>query len=177
MKLTEDAIRKIDLGNGLEAIVDEYDYPLVSAFKWNARPSRKTHYARSMSSRDAGSKTLIMHRLIIGAGPGDIVDHIDRNGLNNRRSNLRIVSHGHNSANAVFSNKYGFRGVGFDPKCRTKPWQAKAKFNGKSITFGHFQTKEEAAVAHDMGIFSLRRDPALMNFPEMAAALAQHKEK
>ena len=176
-KLTKPKVCQVFVWDGQFAFIDEYDLPIVSAFKWRIRVSRRTCYARATSSRSVGNKTISMHRLITGAAPGDIVDHIDRNGLNNCRSNLRFVSHGHNVANAEFTNKYGFRGICFDVRRPNKPWQARAEFNGRCISFGHFASKEDAARAHDVGIYQLRRDPGLRNFPELAAALAEKEER
>lgn len=159
----------IDLGGGIITFVDRYDLPVVFPFKWRTKVSRHTTYARASSA----NKSVLMHRLIIGAGPGEIVDHIDRNGLNNRRSNLRIVSHSHNSANAEVRNKHGYRGIFLNYASHAKPWSARARLDGKNINFGRHATAEEAARAHDIGIFKLRGDPALMNFPELAAALQE----
>lgn len=76
------------------AIVDDMDVDLVSGYKWGVFTPRgsKTRYARA----SIGGKVVYMHRLITGAGLGDEIDHIDGNGLNNARSNLRFVTRSQN---------------------------------------------------------------------------------
>lgn len=153
------------------AIIDAEDLPKVEGRKWWMKRSRKTSYAVSSVDGKRGSPYLRMHRVIIDAKPGEIVDHIDRDGLNNRKSNLRIVTHSHNAANIEPRSKYGYRGISFNPKGVIRPWQAAAKLDGKVHRFGWFESKEAAALAHDIGIFGLRRDLALLNFPKLFTAL------
>lgn len=180
MRLTEaqrrdrdDAVA-IELSGGEFAIIDAEDLPKLEGRKWWVKRSRNTSYAIGHGGR--GSPCLRMHRIIIGAKPGEIVDHIDRNGLNNRKSNLRIVSHSHNAANIAPRSKYGYRGIGFNPKGKVRPWQAMAKLDGKIHRFGWFDSKEAAALAHDIGIFGLRRDLALLNFPSLFSALTEGRQ-
>ncbi|MDH4991305.1 HNH endonuclease [Aquamicrobium lusatiense] len=159
------------------AIIDAEDLPKVEGRNWWMKPSRNTSYAVAYGDGERGRPYLRMHRVIIGAKPGEIVDHIDRDGLNNRKSNLRIVSHSHNAANVATRSKYGYRGIGFNPKGKVRPWQAMAKLDGKIHRFGWFDSKEAAALAHDIGIFGLRRDPALLNFPSLFAALTEGEDE
>lgn len=81
------------------------------------------------------------------------VDHIDGNGLNNQRSNLRNVTHAENIQNQRVQrrSKSGYRGVTYFPNCgkwkRKKPWRARIKVDGDDTTIGYFSTPEEAAKA------------------------------
>lgn len=98
-------MRSVPLTRGLVALVDDADFDLVSAFSWYAQRGANTHYAYNRSARlnNGARLTIQMHRLILDLGPwargGVEVDHVDRNGMNNQRSNLRIVTHAENAAN------------------------------------------------------------------------------
>ncbi len=81
------------------------------------------------------------------------VDHIDGDGLNNCKANLRIVTHAQNIQNQRVQrrSKSGYRGVTYFPDCgewkRNKPWRARIKVNGQDRTIGYFETPEQAATA------------------------------
>jgi hypothetical protein len=158
--------KEVKLTRGLVAIIDDEDHEMVSAYKWHARKSRNTFYARA-------SDGTLMHRLIIGAGKGEITDHEDRNGLNNRRSNLRITNHVGNVVNYPGRNKHGYKGIMFDPRCKSKPWQAMCRHNGKNVTAGMYATQELAAMAYDKLARELHGPTAYVNFP---AALEANRE-
>lgn len=100
-------MREIPLTRGLVALVDDEDYERVNDCKWYATPGHNTFYAQRRGPRDAQGKraTLSMHRLVLDMPvyePGGLeVDHIDRDGLNNTRANLRPVTHAGNAANRI----------------------------------------------------------------------------
>ena len=79
---------------GMSATVDDADYETVSKYKWTGLSAHRslTVYART----SIAGKTVYMHRMILAPDPDLEVDHIDANGLNNQRSNLRAVTHGQN---------------------------------------------------------------------------------
>lgn len=123
------------------AAVDDSDMPLVSQYKWRLFSLTSTlKYAR----RGGGSTpTTYMHDVVMGVNRG--VDHRDRNGLNNRRSNLRLASHAQNMQNRkVRSDSIsGVRGVRYDGRY----WRAGVKVAGKAVWEKRFDTLEKAAVA------------------------------
>jgi hypothetical protein len=82
-------VREVPLTNGAVAIVDDADYALVADLKWMPARSKYTTYAVSLSS-----PPVTMARLILGltTGDGKIAHHNNRNGLDNRRSNLRVFA-------------------------------------------------------------------------------------
>src|SRR5437868_4132855 len=90
---------KIPLANGLAAYVNEEDSELVSGIKWRLMRTQGKMYARGTT----GGDRVLMHRLLLKASPPDFVDHIDGNGLNNRRDNLRIATCTQNRWNAKTS--------------------------------------------------------------------------
>jgi hypothetical protein len=95
-------VKRIFLQKGCYALIDDEDATRVGALKWNVRLSGTTAYAVTRSKKIGASQHL-MHRMVLGASPAQIVDHINGNGLDNRRCNLRIVSHVENVGN-VHSN-------------------------------------------------------------------------
>jgi len=138
----------------MEFLVDELDEPLVSSGRIRIRKNRRTYYV------SIGSEFL--HRLIIGAKPGEVVDHINGNGLDNRRSNLRICSVGQNRQRGVEFKRgaSGYRGV----HKRRDRWKAQIWHENKNIYLGTFISKQDAARAYDAKAKELFGDLALTNF-------------
>lgn len=149
-----DKPRMIVLTKGQATIVDAADFKWLSSFNWCARwsQSTKSYYAHRQYPRDAEKKQkgCPMHRFILGLVPGDgfIGDHINRNTLDNRRSNLRIVTPTQSIANRRVScvNKSGFTGVSRSEY--GKPWKAIIVVRGKSKWLGTHATAELAAEAY-----------------------------
>ena len=91
-----------------------------------------------------------MHRLILGCGPGEEVDHRNGNGLDNRRGNLRPATHALNQANVRrVRAKSGFKGVSRWVRPSPRPWRAHITVKGRMKFLGAFATPEEAARAYD----------------------------
>jgi hypothetical protein len=108
-------MKEILLTRGKVAIVDDEDYALVNRMKWQAAPSRDTFYAMCGIPGLRGQQRLLMHRLIMDPPKGMEIDHINGNGLDNRRANMRIVTRQQNLQNRRGWGKYG-KWVSFDPK-------------------------------------------------------------
>lgn len=91
-----------------------------------------------------------MHRLIIGAREGEYVDHINGNGLDNRRSNLRIATAMTNQQNRKLqkNNKSGYKGVSWDNTNRA--WICQIRVNKRSKFLGYFKDAQEAGKAYDV---------------------------
>ncbi len=152
-------VRRIPLGSGLFAIVDACDYPEISKYKWRASRHGPTVYASCVKR----GKVVYMHRMILRARKGCLVDHIDGNGLNNRRCNLRVCTHQQNRANVGPRGGVSrFVGVG---RMRDK-WQARITFRGKVFHLGTFDDEVEAAKARDRKAYELHGEYAYLNFPE-----------
>lgn len=165
-------MREIFLTRGMVAIVDDEDYERIAAFKWYANPnaSGTIFYARRVVwfPRDGGKRASInipMHRAIVEA-PDDIrVDHFDGNGLNNRRSNLRMAAVNQNAWNSRLSarNKTGFKGVHLSKKSGL--YEASLHIAGKGIWCGGYTSPESAARAYDAAAILHFGEFACLNFP------------
>lgn len=138
----------VPLTKGHFAIIDSCDAHLVSAVDWCALEKEYTVYANRADYSGGFRKTEYLHRRIVCAGPDDYVDHCDRNGLNNRRSNLRVCSNRQNQRNAKVrsDNTTGFKGVFRSNK--TNRYRAMIRVDGKRLHLGVFHSAEEAYGAY-----------------------------
>lgn len=137
----------VNLSQNKITVVDSGDYPLVAAYKWYAGSSAAGFYALSHDRET--HKTVRMHRLILGAQPGQIVDHINGDTLDNRRANLRFVTASQNGMNQ--KTRKGrktsvFKGVSGHQ--RVKRWEAKICVKGKTKHLGYFSTEAPAHAAY-----------------------------
>lgn len=163
--LTEETVREIPLTRGLVAIVDATDYPMLSQFNWAATKTTKYNVSPYAHGSVCGHG-VAMHHLLAGYPiHGFQVDHINGNGLDNRRSNLRLATPQQNRANcgkhAAASSR--FKGVGWHK--HSGRWQAGIKVNGKRRHLGHFLDETEAARAYDAKALELFGEFARLNFP------------
>ncbi len=130
----------IPLTNGKNALIDDGDVELLSKYKWSAVLIHNRWYATT----SVGGRTTYMHRMILPDATE--VDHKNRDGLDNRRENLRACTHSENIANSEFKpNVSGFRGVGRN----RKGWRARLKVNKTTTHLGTYSTPEEAARVYD----------------------------
>ena len=140
---------EIQLNDGSHALVDECDADLAE-FKWTA--STRKHglaYAYRHAKREDGHwQTVYLHRAVLfrfrEIPQGDVVDHINGNGLDCRRSNLRPATKTQNHATRRLQSRRsgGLKGVTFDK--RREKWQARVVRNGVQTSLGYFTTPEEA---------------------------------
>jgi len=164
------AFRRIPLTQGKYAIVDPERYEELAKYKWFAVKSESGYYALRMTRARKGSgvrqKGVRMHRVILKPPKGKFIDHINHNGLDNRRANLRIVTCQQNSWNkrkqrGNYSSKY--KGVTW-LKSENK-WQSRIICGGKRIFIGYFDDEKAAARAYDGKAKELFREYAAPNLP------------
>jgi len=130
---------------GKQVQIDDADFPAVSKESWNIMKSGNTHYCRMTTG-----ESIMMHRWLMGLGKEDreVVDHINGNGLDNRRANLRITNHSGNAHNLFrHSGKVPYIGVYQDGK-RFRALLRIGK--GKRLSLGTFDTPELAAMAYNI---------------------------
>jgi hypothetical protein len=163
---SDPTVRRIPLGNGFFTTVDAADYEWLSEYKWFARRNGTRMYAFCRK----GGKQISMHRMIMRPRRGYVVDHLDHNGLNNRRCNLCICTQGENVANSrSHGGLSGFVGVG---RGRDNKWKAGITVRGKYYSAGQFSDPVEAAKARDRLAYDLLGDRAYLNFPKNMPARA-----
>lgn len=157
-------MREIALSRGLVATVDDGDYEFLSQWKWSAlKTGRKgaepIFYACRVKVIDGKQKMILMHRLVSGAVKGEVVDHKDRNTLNNTRENLRVCTQADNCLNRV-GNKTGkktskYKGVYKDRQY----WRARFR----DTIVGSYASEEEARRAYDEVALRYSPEYALVN--------------
>lgn len=152
------------LADGTYAIVDSSDFQLVRHWNWSA------------SDGSVVSGTGSLHHLVMGCSRSVLIDHIDGDVRNNRKSNLRFATKAQNARNRriASNNTSGFKGV--SPRRDRGTWLAHITAHGRRIKIGTFRTPEEAAKAYDQRARELHGEFACLNFPkgEERSALAKH---
>lgn len=131
----------VTLTKGYTSVIDAADVSLVEGYNWTALET-KTDVV--YACRGNGKKVIYMHREILNPPDDKVVDHKDRDGLNNRRNNLRECSKTENAYNVKKhkDNSSGYKGVTWD-KSRGK-WKSQLSLSGKNTFLGRFDTPEEA---------------------------------
>jgi AP2 domain len=170
---------EVPLSQGLIAVIDAADEALIAPYKWCASVGKWATYAVANYVKPDGRRSMLkMHRVIMGAVPGQLVDHRNHNGLDNQRSNLRLCGTSQNGANARRSrrNSTGYRGVGWhkqagkwrayievDKKLRhlglfDDPWEAAQAYNAAAReAWGEFAYQNERIVTELLGGISLKK--------------------
>ena len=155
---------RIPLTRGQEAVIDPADYGLVKGYSWRcAEDYGRLEYAVTTAKQTDGSRrTVRMHSLIMGAKPGQAVDHINGDGLDNRRQNLRFADDRRNQANQhSVRGRSRFKGV----YLKSGRWCAKIKERGTQQHLGYFDDEVDAAIAYDQAALKMHGEFANPNFP------------
>lgn len=161
-------------GVGKFAIVDDADFELLNQWKWHASKNKKVIYVRRGGYWGGKSRAIMMHRFILGLHKEKypLVDHIDRNPLNNRRSNLRLCSNSENCKNRSGHGLSAYRGVQkrrqiYYTKGGEKReyfrWCATVYVGGKNKQVGSFKTEIEAAIAYNKAALKYHGEFASQN--------------
>lgn len=148
---------QIPLTRGAVTIIDDGDYDLVNAHEWHINACRSTYYARSGTR--AG---IYLHRLLLPEAQR--VEHIDGDGLNNQRHNLRPTTYSQSSITAPPKPGRLYKGV---REYLPGRWSARIGGDGRPNThLGAYPTAEEAARAYDQAAYERWGDLAYLNLPE-----------
>jgi hypothetical protein len=149
-------MKRIDVGETYDSImyaqVDDEDYPLLSRLKWYPLRVRDSDlvYAQTMFG-SSSRNTVLMHQIVMGnAPPNHVIDHINTDGLDNRKENLRFIWNAENIRRRYEDNPD--TGIKLKPDKIENPWQAQVSLGGKTRHVGYFPTKEIAKAARDKAI-------------------------
>jgi len=143
-------MREILLSQGKIALIDDEDYARLNQHRWFAHRNRYgDFYAVRTAKGERKGKIIRMHREVLRAPTGQVVDHINHNGLDNRKDNLRLCSHAQNLANQKPQNGCSseFKAVSWDRQ--RKKWHAYIHVNSKRKHIGRFENEMMAAIAYD----------------------------
>lgn len=161
--------KEIFLTRGKVAVIDYEDFGLVSKYKWCAQKAPTSPWYAITTYREGGKqKSLYMQRLLMQPKDDQIVDFVDGNGLNLRRSNMRTCTVSQDQVNRGLpkNNKSGFKGVSASPNKNGK-WDAFIFVEGRSIRLGSFFSAQGAAIERDKAAKAHFGEFAWLNFPTL----------
>jgi len=145
-------MKKIKLSQGKYALIDDSDFELVSKFKWSAYKSNYVYYASRSIKINGKIKTIKMHRFILNiTNSSIIIDHINGNGLDNRRKNLRIGTKGDNNRNKKNIKKSSSKYLGVY-KMASNKYRALIQLNNNKIFLGDFDSEYAAYNAYKLAL-------------------------
>jgi hypothetical protein len=162
---TEPGVFAVTLTQGKVALVDRVDLETIAPHRWYARNQHRAWYAQTNVPLPSGKRTTMqMHLLLLR--DAESVDHINGDGLDNRRANLRAASRTDNNHNARkrLDNTSGFKGVSWCKRDRS--WLAQIGINGRRTCIGRYATPELGARAYDAAARAHFGAYAALNFPE-----------
>ena len=141
----KEIMKRIALTQNKFTLVDDEDFAVLNIYKWRYGAGG---YAVRSAKVNGRERTVLMHRVINETQAGYVTDHINRDKLDNRRSNLRPCTQAENSRNSEprIANKSGYKGVYWYQKL--SKWQAQITYCGKRIHLGYFSDIDRAIDAH-----------------------------
>ena len=169
--MSPEASSLIELTPGQRAIVDAADFESLSQYSWHAswREGCRSFYAFR-----SGPGTISMAREVLGLESGDPrqADHVNFDGLDNRRSNLRIVTRQENCQHRRLrsDNTFRFKGVSVDGRGRIR---AQIWRGSTNLHLGYFIDPTSAAIAYDQAALAMHGQFAVVNFPIIPAQMLQ----
>lgn len=151
-------MKRINISNNMSAIVDDDMHEYLSQWKWYARKGKYTWYAsrKVMKKLPSGKwvheKVVHMHRVVNDTPKGMMTDHINGDGLDNRRENLEAVNNSQNmlKARVRSDSSTGHKGVAWHSQ--RKKWRAYVWKDGKQKSLGLYKTIEEAVKARELAL-------------------------
>lgn len=157
-------MKPIKLSQGKVAWVDDEDYERVNAFKWCASNNKRGFYAKTNIIINGKRTMMFMHRFIMNGRDYSIkVDHIDGDGLNNQRSNLRFCTNQQNCRNnrSTIIKTSRHNGVCFNKK--SKKFMSGITVDGKNIHLGYFTIEDDAGLAYNKAASEYFKEFACLN--------------
>lgn len=159
---------EVPLSRGMVAKIDRQDMLIVGRFSWHAKATSNGVWYAQRGSRTSDRKSYgeLMHRRIMEPGPGMQVDHINGDGLDNRRANLRVCTILQNNVNKhVRPQGVASPFIGVRADRTGRGWNANTKVSKRTIYLGYFKTAEDAARTYDVAVDALYGEFATTNFP------------
>jgi hypothetical protein len=157
--------RRIYVSEGKYAIVDQKDFYWLNTFEWLVKQNNGISYAVRFDNHcDNGPKLLSLHREIMNAPPGLLVDHRNNISLDNRRDNLRLATRSQNNCNKPKRKNAASRFIGVIFLKNRNKWAAQIKYHGKKIWLGCFVNEIDAAKAYDAAARKYHGEFARLNF-------------
>lgn len=150
---------RIKLTQGKETVISEIDFPRVVIHSWSVSHQNGVDYACAPIKENGKFKTKTLHRFVMEF-PDKHVDHRNGNGLDNRRSNLRLATKAQNAQNSRLKT-HKFKGVTFNKQ--NGKFLARIGVNGKNKSLGHFKTAKEAAIAYNKAAAQIFGEFARLN--------------
>lgn len=150
---------RIPLGKNGYTVIDKADEQLARGFHWKL-------LGNGYVAAQRGNLILYLHRLIAGAGPGESVDHINMDPLDNRTSNLRIATKSQNGANRGADRRRigtSSRHKGVSWRKHRGCWGAYIHVNGKTRYLGSFKDEKQAAIAYNTAALAAWGEYARLN--------------
>lgn len=165
-------MKLIPLTRGYFAQVDDADYEWLNQWKWYAQVTNNNIYAKRDKKINKHRIHIAMHNLIMNPPDRMVVDHIDHNGLNCQRINMRICTHRQNTMNSSATGASKYLGVGICSKGVNKGHiTAQIHVSTKKIFLGNFKSEEAAAIAYDKAAIQYFGEFANLNFKEIKYAI------
>ena len=158
-------IAYLPLSKGKCGILDAIMVPITKHFRWRThQKSNKGYYVRTGQRKNQ----VDMHQLFMQFPLNLEIDHRNRNGMDNRISNLRLCTHIQNCHNSGPRNGKQFKGVRYRPDNKRNPFRASIHLPNRNLSLGYYPTIEGAARAVDRAALKYYGEFAYLNFPEEA---------
>lgn len=158
-------------------LFDECDQYIISNINWSLSGKNKRMYVQSIANKKAGSSIVKMHRLLLSIEDKRVlVDHKNRNTLDNRRENLRVCNYSENGKNklSLLGSSSKFLGVSWNK--RAKKWVVNIRKEGKNTYLGLYNNEIEAAEVYDFAAKIVHGEFASLNFKNEQTGLLSKME-
>ena len=156
---------RLPLSRGKFAKIDADDYIWLAQFKWHCHYAGHTYYAVRTQWQGNRSKKIMMHRVVAETPKHLVCDHVNRDGLDNRSSNLRNCTRAQNNLNRGSERGSTSKYKGVYRHKRMDKWVATIKGGGRRRHLGYFADEVEAARTYDAAAREHHGEYAVLNFP------------